>query len=148
MRLKGNIAVITGARSGIGAAIAKRYHEEGATVVLADRSGAEQDVAEQLGERAVGIHADVTEEDDLRALIEQTVGRFGTDGGCDVHRMNDIGEENRDLFVLGTGIAVLDWCATAVTKPGILEGLSATRPACCYGRHPTLRQSGPPVLPG
>src|SRR6516162_4252496 len=90
MRLKGNIAVITVARSGIGAAIAKRYHEEGATVVLADRSGAEQDVAEQLGERAVGIHADVTEEDDLRALIEQTVGRFGTDGGCDVHRMNDI----------------------------------------------------------
>jgi len=31
-----------------------------------------------------------------------------------------IGEQHRDLLVLGPGIAVLDWCATAVTKPGVL----------------------------
>jgi hypothetical protein len=34
--------------------------------------------------------------------------------------------------------------ATAVAEPGVLQGLSATYPARCYGRHPTLRRSGPP----
>jgi hypothetical protein len=34
--------------------------------------------------------------------------------------VDHVGEENRDLLVLGPGIAVLNWCATAVTKPGIL----------------------------
>jgi hypothetical protein len=34
--------------------------------------------------------------------------------------MNDIGEEDRDLLVLRVGIGVVDWCATAVTKPGVL----------------------------
>jgi hypothetical protein len=33
--------------------------------------------------------------------------------------MNDIGEEDRDLLVLRVDIAVVDWCATAVAKPGV-----------------------------
>jgi hypothetical protein len=34
--------------------------------------------------------------------------------------MHNIGEQHRDLLVLRMGIAVLDWGATAVTKPGVL----------------------------
>jgi hypothetical protein len=32
-----------------------------------------------------------------------------TDGGRDAHRMDHVGEENRDLLVLGLGIAIFDW---------------------------------------
>ncbi len=46
--------------------------------------------------------------------------------------MDYVGEQNRDLLVLRAGIAVLDWGATAVAKPGVLQRLNATRPARCY----------------
>jgi hypothetical protein len=37
----------------------------------------------------------------------------------DVHRVDHIGEENRDLLVLGVGLGFVDWCAARVAKPGV-----------------------------
>jgi rhamnulose-1-phosphate aldolase/alcohol dehydrogenase len=74
------IAVVTGAGSGIGKAIAERLAAEGACVVIADLNleGAEA-VAAELGgpDVAVAVRADVTSEDDVRALVEATVLAFG-----------------------------------------------------------------------
>lgn len=71
----GTVAVITGGASGLGAATARRLHAAGAAVVLVDlpnSSGAE--LAAELGDRAVFVPADVTNEDQIRAAIEAAVG--------------------------------------------------------------------------
>src|SRR5262245_26162470 len=76
-RLAGKAAVITGAGSGIGRAAARLFAEEGATVVCADISGREELVAETIGEAAVGVHADVTQSDDVVRMIATAEERFG-----------------------------------------------------------------------
>ena len=70
MRLKGKSAVVTGAASGFGRAIAERFAEEGATVVVADREGeGAKSVAAGIGRNAVAITADVSDEGDVRRMI-------------------------------------------------------------------------------
>jgi hypothetical protein len=81
---------------------------------------------------------------DIRHNLAQP---FRTDGSRKVHRADNIGEQHRDLLVLRANISVFDWGATSMAKPGVLQGFGATRAARCYGRHPTLRQSGPRVKP-
>jgi NAD(P)-dependent dehydrogenase (short-subunit alcohol dehydrogenase family) len=76
-RLDGKVAVITGAGSGIGRAIAELFHAEGASVVVADISGNEGAVASSLGERALGVRADVTSSRDIQAMFDSTTARFG-----------------------------------------------------------------------
>ena len=81
MRLKDKVAVVTGAASGFGAGIAARFAAEGARVVLADvdddggRNLAGRIEAE--GGQAHYVHADVTRRDQVRAMIEAAVARFG-----------------------------------------------------------------------
>ena len=58
--------------------------------------------------------------------LYSAVGEFGhdfpeplrPDGRGDVHRVDHISEENRDLLVLGVRVACFDWCAARVAKPG------------------------------
>lgn len=63
-RMTGKIAVITGAAHGIGAAMAARFAEEGATIVLLDLDAAnlERTAASLTGSNALSITADVTNE--------------------------------------------------------------------------------------
>ena len=77
-RLADKITIITGATSGIGEATARRFIEEGATVVLAGRSQDKGEaLAEELGERALFKRTDIMSEDDIAALVDFTVDRFG-----------------------------------------------------------------------
>jgi len=78
VRLDGRVALITGGTGGIGAATVRRFVAEGAWVVASGRSaerGAE--LARELGERVRFIAADVTREDQLNDLIDETVAWRG-----------------------------------------------------------------------
>ena len=81
--LKDHIAVVTGAASGIGKAIATRLAAEGACVVIADLDLAKaQAAAAELGNSdvAVGVQANVTDEAQVQAAIDATVLAFGCAG--------------------------------------------------------------------
>jgi 3-hydroxybutyrate dehydrogenase len=79
--LDGKVALITGAASGIGKAIAELYAKNGAAVAIADINQQAADAAaaeiEAAGGKAVGIEMDVTNEDAVNAGTEKTVAAFG-----------------------------------------------------------------------
>ncbi|MBA4492582.1 SDR family oxidoreductase [Paracoccus sp. S1E-3] len=72
MRLQDKIAIVTGAGSGFGAGIARKFAAEGARVVVADRNGdAARAIAEEIG--GTPVTADVATEDGIRAMTEATL---------------------------------------------------------------------------
>jgi NAD(P)-dependent dehydrogenase (short-subunit alcohol dehydrogenase family) len=77
MRLENKIAVITGAGSGMGKAMAEMFAAEGAKVVCADISGKEEEVTASIGASARAVHADVAREADVRNMIEVAEKHFG-----------------------------------------------------------------------
>ena len=77
-RLAGKVALITGGTSGIGAATAELFIAEGAKVALAGRSEEKgQALADNLGEHAMYLKCDVTNEQDIADTVAATADRFG-----------------------------------------------------------------------
>jgi len=108
VRLAGKVAIVTGAASGFGEGIARRFASEGAKVVLADiDDGRGAAVAREIaaaGGAADYVHADVTAKDEVAALIARAEKRFG---GLDI-LVNNAGMAQRNGPMLDTDEASFD----------------------------------------
>ncbi len=77
-RFEGKVAIITGASTGLGPVMAKMLADEGAKVVLAARRAElVEDVAHGIGEAAIALKADVTDEGDVARMVEAAIARWG-----------------------------------------------------------------------
>ena len=79
MEIKSKVAIITGGASGIGEGLVRRFIAEGASgVVVADLDIMKaQKLARQFGERATAVRCDVSREEDIQALSQEALDRFG-----------------------------------------------------------------------
>jgi NAD(P)-dependent dehydrogenase (short-subunit alcohol dehydrogenase family) len=77
-RLKGKVAIITGAASGIGRATAELFAAEGARVMCADiQADAVQETARRAGNGAIASTVDVTKPQDIERMVAETIAAFG-----------------------------------------------------------------------
>lgn len=74
-RLDDRVAIVTGGAQGIGKAIADKLADEGATVVVADINGEGAQGAAPEG--GMGMQVDVSNEDDVKRMVDTTVGTYG-----------------------------------------------------------------------
>ena len=149
-RLAGRSALITGAASGIGAAVAELFHAQGATVLLTDvADDAGQALADRLGDRASYRHLDVTSEHGWTAVVAELESGGGwttlvTSAGAALRRpladtsVDDL-RQLLDLNVIGTFLGVRA-AARSMTGPGAsiitiasLRGIEATAELGAYG---------------
>jgi NAD(P)-dependent dehydrogenase (short-subunit alcohol dehydrogenase family) len=133
-QLAGRVAVVTGAASGIGRALAKRLGAEGMRVVVADVESAALDgVAEGLaaaGVRCLAVRTDVTSQDALLALAERTYEAFGA-----AHVLCN----NAGVFAGGLSweapLSDFEW-VLGVNTLGVLHGIRAFVPRMLAGGEP------------
>jgi len=123
-RVAGKVAIVTGAASGMGKSDAVLLAREGARVVVADlNETGGQAVADAIGDAAIFMRLDVTDEDNWRSVIAATVERFG--------RL-DILVNNAGMIALGT-IVDTDLAAwrmiNAVNSDGVFLGCKHAIPA-------------------
>ncbi len=133
-RLEDKVAVITGAAGGIGRATALRFAEEGAAIVAADATEAENVETAALvvaaGGRGAAIRVDVASADDVAAMVAFAEEQFGR---LDVLFNNAGIMMSSDADAIGTDEATMDK-TFAVNIKGVLLG-------CKFGI-PAMRRSG------
>ncbi|SAK81759.1 sorbitol dehydrogenase [Caballeronia arationis] len=79
LKLQDKVAIITGAASGIGEAVARRYLDEGAKVVVVDVKD-EGELAQRftaIADRVLALRGDVTKREDIQRIVDSAVERFG-----------------------------------------------------------------------
>ena len=79
-RLKGKVAIVTGAGSGIGKALALRLAQDGASIVIPDLKGfdtAAAEIARATGAKTLGLQVDVSAEADVARMAAETMKAFG-----------------------------------------------------------------------
>ena len=123
-KLDDRVAIVTGGGQGIGKAIADKLAEEGATVVVADIKGAEA----AAPEGGMGLEIDVSKEDDVKRMVDETVGAYGK------------------LDVLVNNAAIVPFTAWddidfAEWRRIMSVNLDGTFLACHYGHKP-MREAG------
>lgn len=119
MKLQNKIAIVTGASSGIGLAIAKLYLQEGAIVVFSDISEEGSKVITGLGEKASFVKCDVSKSAEVHELVKGTVEKFGK---------LDIMVNNAGIGVLGGALDCTDedWSKViGIDLSGVFYGVSA-----------------------
>lgn len=126
-QLDDKIALVTGASTGIGLAIARRFAAEGATVYLTGRREAELDTAvAQVGSRGIGIPGDVSRPDDLARLFAEITERSGrldiVVANAGVGGYGPLGEITEEEYERTTAINLK---GTVFTVQGALPLLSA-----------------------
>ena len=122
--LDGQVAVITGGGTGIGAAVAARFVAEGAAVVLAGRRpGPLREVAAALGDRAAAVPADASAAADMAAVAEAATARFG----------------GLDILVANAGAAA-PGTAADVTDDAWSQGIRANMTTCLVSARACLPQ--------
>jgi len=123
-RVTGKVAIVTGAASGMGKADAQLLAQQGAKVVLADLNDTEgQAVADEIGENAIYLHLDVTDEENWKSVVASTVETFGK---------LDILVNNAGMMSLGTVVDTeLDAYrkTNAVNSEGVFLGCKHAIPA-------------------
>lgn len=109
-RLKDKVAIVTGGASGFGEGMARRFAEEGASVVVADLNikGAQR-VAEDIGDAAVAVQTDVSLASDIQTMVDLATAKFGrldimVNNAGYTHRNGDMLEVDEETFDLITAV--------------------------------------------
>jgi 3-oxoacyl-[acyl-carrier protein] reductase len=109
-RLENKVAIITGAASGFGEGMAKRFAEEGAKIVVADvnAKGAER-VAEEIGANAIPVTTDVSQRSEVDEMVYAAKSTFGrvdimVNNAGFTHRNGDMLEVDETTFDLITAV--------------------------------------------
>jgi len=133
MRLQGKVAIVTGAATGIGQAIARRFAQEGAAVTIdyvgtADAATQTVQQIEASGGKAIAVEADVSNRAQVQRLVAATVERFGrldifvNNAGIE-HKVPflDVGQELWDK-VIAVNLTGPFLCAQAAAKQMVAQG--------------------------
>ena len=126
-RLKDKVAVVTGAASGFGEGMAKRFAEEGARIVVADLNvkGAER-VAGEIGKAAIWVQTDVSQKSEFEEMVRATLGAFGridimVNNAGYTHRNGDMLDVDETTFDLITAVNMKAIYHAAIAVVPIME---------------------------
>ena len=121
MRLANKVAVVTGAASGFGKAIAETFAREGARVVVADINGqGAREVAQGIGAAAAHVAVDVSKRAEVEAMVGEAVKAFG---GLDI-MVNNAGTTHRNQPMLDVSEAEFDRIFAVNVKSVYLAALA------------------------